>query len=71
MSLSQADNGTHLLAVYIAMITEDIQIEVIANKISWITLYPLENDLLFSNTFRELVASTNVNNVQRSLWQGF
>lgn len=39
---------TNLLAVYIAMIAQDIQIEVIANKISWITLIQRKkNDIAF------------------------
>lgn len=47
------------------MIAEDIQIEVIANKIKWITLYPFKKMIFFFwNILKELVASTNVKNVQ-------
>lgn len=61
-----ADRATNLLAFYIAMIVEDIQIEVIANKIEWITLTHTkkQDPFFFSNILKELVASTNVKNVQ-------
>lgn len=67
ISLSVADRATHLLAFYIAMIVEDIQIEVIANKIEWITLTHTKKNKIFfffRNILKELVASTNVKNVQ-------
>lgn len=50
-----------LLAVYIAIIAEDIQI--IANNIYWYTLTHTKM-IFFSNILKGLVASTNVKNVQ-------
>lgn len=40
-----------LLADYIAMITEDIQTEVIVKKNNLITLYPYKEFFFFSETF--------------------
>lgn len=53
-----------LLAGYIAMIAEDIQIGVIANRIEWITLTHTKGFSPPGNIVKEIVASTNVKNVQ-------